>query len=670
MALFTVRLPDTVSTISEEAQAGTVKVASISCWSKATTIEVEPAGRAYWEYLQRCRAIDSKKIGNVSAIRVAADEEEEEEEGDIEFSLRDDLTPELVSELTHYEVLGFEKYGNGVRDEGLKKAYRKAVLKYHPDKTGSQEGEEDEVFMAVQKAFETLTDTTKRRAYDSSLEFDDYIPDDQEGKDETGPRSFYNVYGPVFERNKRFAVILPAPSLGNADTPLDEVNIFYEYWVNFESWRDFSLEGEHDLEDAQDRYEKRWMMKENERKAKELKRKEYRRLSTLVDRARAADPRVIRAREEEKAAKKNAKLAKAREKQEREDSIRKAVEDEKRKKEDEETRIRQEARAAKAEREKAKKELRRQRKIMKHLYGVAVARVTVDGNNGGGGEGKCGVTPVGEEELEWLMVNLDLDGVNCAIEGLGSKEEAIKVEGLDVLKGLMERRKGEIAEEEAQAEEAVKKDMEALLAAESKAVANREARKRPWEEAEMSSLAKAIVKFPAGSQNRWEHIASFIAQATKAKNPRTKEECISRYQEVHAAPAGSATKAVAPPPSLAAQAAAGLATQARNKETKITPARRERTEPREDVWSQDQQKQLEAALARFPMGMDKNERWASISAAVPGKTKKQCVERFKLVKTQLLAKKKAAKAAEKAAAEAEAAKAASVTTAEVVASGK
>lgn len=47
-----------------------------------------------------------------------------------------------------------------------------------------------------------------------------------------------------------------------------QVNNFYEYWVNFESWRDFSLECEHDLEDAQDRYEKRWMMKENERKAK------------------------------------------------------------------------------------------------------------------------------------------------------------------------------------------------------------------------------------------------------------------------------------------------------------------------------------------------------------------------------------------------------------------
>ena len=72
----------------------------------------------------------------------------------------------------------------------------------------------------------------------------------------------------------------------------------------------------------------------------------------------------------------------------------------------------------------------------------------------------------------------------------------------------------------------------------------------------------------------------------------------------------------------------------------------------EDVWSQAQQQQLETALAHFPMGMDKNERWASIAAAVPGKSKKQCVERFKFVKTQLLAKKKAEK---KAAAEAVAA---------------
>lgn len=53
--------------------------------------------------------------------------------------------------------------------------------------------------------------------------------------------------------------------------------------------------------------------------------------------------------------------------------------------------------------------------------------------------------------------------------------------------------------------------------------------------------------------------------------------------------------------------------------------------------------------------MDKNERWAAIAAAVSGKSKKQCIERFKFVKTQLLAKKKAEKKAAEAAAAAAAA---------------
>lgn len=49
------------------------------------------------------------------------------------------------------------------------------------------------------------------------------LADELDGKDVSGPDSFYKVYEPVFERNKRFAVILPAPSLGDDDTPIDEV---------------------------------------------------------------------------------------------------------------------------------------------------------------------------------------------------------------------------------------------------------------------------------------------------------------------------------------------------------------------------------------------------------------------------------------------------------------
>lgn len=40
----------------------------------------------------------------------------------------------------------------------------------------------------------------------------------------------------------------------------------------------------------------------------------------------------------------------------------------------------------------------------------------------------------------------------------------------------------------------------------------------------------------------WEHIANFISQATRAKDPFNKEECIAKYQQIHAAPAGPQKK--------------------------------------------------------------------------------------------------------------------------------
>ena len=48
----------------------------------------------------------------------------------------------------------------------VKRAYHKALLLYHPDK-GSAKYDTDAVFLAVQKAYDILSDKTKRRAYDS-----------------------------------------------------------------------------------------------------------------------------------------------------------------------------------------------------------------------------------------------------------------------------------------------------------------------------------------------------------------------------------------------------------------------------------------------------------------------------------------------------------------------
>ena len=62
----------------------------------------------------------------------------------------------------YYEVLGVEK---GASAEDIKKAYRKAAMKYHPDRNpGNAEAEEK--FKEVGEAYEVLSDDDKRSRYD------------------------------------------------------------------------------------------------------------------------------------------------------------------------------------------------------------------------------------------------------------------------------------------------------------------------------------------------------------------------------------------------------------------------------------------------------------------------------------------------------------------------
>ncbi len=61
----------------------------------------------------------------------------------------------------YYQSLGVSK--NATLDE-IKKAYRKLALQYHPDRNKTKEAEEK--FKEVTKAYEVLSDTQKRQAYD------------------------------------------------------------------------------------------------------------------------------------------------------------------------------------------------------------------------------------------------------------------------------------------------------------------------------------------------------------------------------------------------------------------------------------------------------------------------------------------------------------------------
>ena len=100
------------------------------------------------------------------------------------------------------------------------------------------------------------------------------------------------------------------PKLGDADTPYEEVADFYRFWQNLRSWRTFDLHTEHNLAEAEDREERRWMQRQNKNITDRIKRDEYKRVQAFVQLAYENDPRVIAHRESVAAAKLAAKAAK------------------------------------------------------------------------------------------------------------------------------------------------------------------------------------------------------------------------------------------------------------------------------------------------------------------------------------------------------------------------
>jgi len=364
-----------------------VKTISALDWpTNLPTKTVQCAGLAFIDWEAFRQGIEDESLeemnseGNSCRNGVSGEEPKKETTNLLKVSSR------RLDKLTYYDVLG--DLPLHATAEEMKKAYHKACLAYHPDKTGR--GEDDEVFLKVKAAFDTLSDKTKRKAYDSQMPFDDSIPKGNEIEAE-----FYDVYGPVFERNLRFDDRLNPdkkqpvsggkknrkkksqkgpPSFGNNDTPLDHVHAFYDYWTHFESWRDFSLEAakltnneNFDADNVDSRYEKRFIQKEIDRKAKALKREEMARINLLVERAMAVDPRLRREKIRAQLEKERIEIVKREKQEQLERETKERTETEQKKKAVREATEKEEKAVAKAQKEKEKKILRKAKALMRKL---------------------------------------------------------------------------------------------------------------------------------------------------------------------------------------------------------------------------------------------------------------------------------------------------------------
>ncbi|KAF4673424.1 DnaJ (Hsp40), sub C, member 2 [Perkinsus chesapeaki] len=566
------------------------------------TRRVEPAGRSFhhvWEKprLSKSQKKRAQKDDSTDTPESSAESTSEEPSRSGWSAKKKKVVGEqlklnkVLDGLNLYDIL---KVNPTATQDQIKKSYRRLVLEHHPDKQKGSAKEEEEklTFLRIQEAFEVLSDERRRKQYDSSLPFDETVPTELEEDED-----FFEVFGPVFDANARWSNRRPVPSLGNDTTDLNKVKRFYHFWMNFDSWRDFSQHDEYDVADASCREERRWVERQNQRIRRKYETAEASRIRKLVESAMQLDPRLIREKEDER----RVKELQQREKEE----IRKRKEEEEEAARKRKIAEEEEAERRKEEEKKREKEEReRLKKIRQNVRGTYRSRCDV----------------VDQETLKKLLLELK----PAQLEKFALKTETFSQDS-SKLKAMFDSALDHILQ-------AKKKSVKHVASA---AKTNKHSSAgAPWSLDEVHMLAKGQQKYKVGYAGRWRAIAQFLQSAgfdrtadeviaqtrlmatpEYLKNQKTDEKQVEEEQQTEKAPSSPPT----PPPAPVAA------------ERKVEPA----SSPED--WTPAQQKALEKGLATHPASLGANERWKRIADDVPGKTKKECVARFKYIR-ELVAK--------------------------------
>ncbi|XP_062849934.1 dnaJ homolog subfamily C member 2 [Trichomycterus rosablanca] len=583
-------------------------------------VQVEPVGRWFEAFLKR-------RVRNVSASFQELEEEEElsEEEADEELQLEEypmlkTLDPKDWKNQDHYAVLGLAHMRYKATQKQIKAAHKAMVLKHHPDKrkaAGEQiiKGDND-YFTCITKAIEILSDPVKRRAFDSvDPTFDNAMPSKADGKE-----NFFNVFAPVFERNARWSTKKHVPHLGSSKSTFEEVDNFYSFWYNFDSWREFSYLDEEEKEKAECRDERRWIEKQNRASRAQRKKEEMNRIRTLVDTAYSCDPRIKKFKEEEKARKESEKKAKAeakkKEQEEKERARQAELEAARLAKEKEEEEAKQVAQQAKKEKEAQKKAIKKERQKL---------RTTCK---------NCNYFVDSEAESVKMMEDVEKLCDRLELMSLQTLNEVLATGSKDESQAAIEKQVQEVNDQLKREHEAEVKAQQTARSTENASTGSGGG--KGWNEEDLQLLIKAVNLFPAGTNARWEVIANYMNLHSNSGIKRTAKDVISKAKTLQKLDPHQKEEVNK------------KAFEKFKKEHSAVPPTVDNAVPSERFdggdsnsapWTTEEQKLLEQALKTYPVSTP--ERWDKIAAAVAGRSKKDCMKRYKELVEMIKAKKAA-----------------------------
>ncbi|KAI1842211.1 hypothetical protein JX265_001428 [Neoarthrinium moseri] len=395
-------------------------VASVTASTKRT---IEPIGPHFLAHARRARhkrtfSEDDRIEAQNAAKKIEKDEDSDESEAEDPMMLQREAKDWKSQD--HYQVLGLSKYRWKATEDQIKRAHRKKVLKHHPDKkAASGATEDDNFFKCIQKATDVLLDPVKRRQFDSVDEKADVEPPSK--KEAT--KDFYKKWGRVFKSESRFSRVQPVPQLGNDESTKEDVDTFYNFWYNFDSWRSFEYLDEDVPDDNENRDQKRHMERKNTNSRKKKKAEDNTRLRKLVDDCLAGDERIKRFKQEANAAKNKKKF-------EKEAAEKKAKEDARLKKEAEEKAAKEAEEKAKTEREANKKAKEAAKNAVKKNKRVLKGSVKDANYFASGGDASAAQIDAVLGDVEIVQGKIDPD----EIAALAGKLNGLKV--ADEIKGV------------------------------------------------------------------------------------------------------------------------------------------------------------------------------------------------------------------------------------------